>query len=78
MSAFLINPFVFFLIVFVLCTQKSDAYIGAVRKLCSDVLRIYFIGNFLFDNFYDYHGLKISSKLVAGLKYCKCHFKIGL
>lgn len=75
MPAFIIDPFVFFLVVFVLCTQKADADIFHMGKLRTNVLRVDFIGNGFLGNFYDFQGLKFLSKLGTGLKRCKPYLK---
>ena len=78
MPAFLVDPFVFLLVVFILRTQKDDANILQVRKLCRYILRVDLIGYFLFNDFYYVHGLKFLSKLVPGLARCKPYLKTGL
>lgn len=63
MSAFIIHPFIFFLVVFVLRAQKDNADVLHVRELCGNILCVDFVGHFLFYNFYDYHGLEIFVKV---------------
>ena len=78
MPAFFVDPFVFLLVVFILRTQKANADILQVRKLCRYILRVDLIGYFLFNNFYYIHRLKFLSRLVPRLAQCKPYLKIGL
>gem|GEM_PF-4600441 len=62
-SSLFIDPFILVLIGFVFRKQECDTYIRQVRELCSDILRIYFVGNFLFDNCCNFHTGEFFSKV---------------